>query len=1078
MISERDKERVLDLTQIEDVVGEFVKLTRRGSRYVACCPFHNEDTPSFVVTPSRNMYKCFGCGESGNAISFLIKHQNMSYPEAVKWLAERYGVSIKEEEELLTAEERNERLKKEAMLNANGGAAKFFAAALHSDTDSAKKALEYAENRWNPNFIVQEEIGFAPGRGAFMAWAKQSPYSIDLFRELGLIRNKDGRDYDAFYDRIVIPIRDKFGNVIGFTCRAIGDGKPKYVNSMESMIYNKSRSIFGIHNALRRGASEEKFYLVEGAPDVMRLHSLEIYNTIASLGSAWTSEQFSLLKKYNPTLCFIPDIDPPKDGELYGTGVNAVIKNAMIAFEAGFNVTVKEIQDAKPGEKSDPDSYITSRAVLNAIPEEDFVLWYARKLIAGKETTIEKSVAVKKIAKMLATSSDSLRVKMYAQQLAKTIDGTSKLWLGAISEAAKGESGKSKNQRSKLIDQELYQKYGFCERNNCYFSLSGEGEEKEWSNFKMEPLFHIKDQINPKRLYKITNVKHEEEIIELKQEDLVSLKSFRVRIEGLGNYLWKAKEEQLTKLKGFLYESTETAVEITQLGWQQEGFYAFGNGVQYLDEWLPVDEYGIVRLGELGNVYLPAASRLYRNERKLFQFERRFVHTQFNNVTLHDYAQKMIDAFGDNAKVGICFLLASLFHDVVTGVTKNFPMLNLFGPKGSGKSELGHSLMSFFIIDNTPPNIQNSTDAALAETVAQCSNALVHLDEYKNSIELTRREFIKGLYDGTGRTRMNMDRDKKRETTAVDCGIIISGQEMPTIDIAIFSRMLFCSFNTTEFSPDSKRSFNELVEIRKRGCSHLTLELLHHRKKFESEFGANYRIALSDMMQALEHAGIEDRILRNWVTPLAAYRTLMSVIDLPFDYKDIFKVCKDMCTGQAAECQSNNELANFWQAVDFLHQNGEIFIDADYRIKYERKFRGKGMKSDIEFKSDRPILYLCTKRVMMLYKKNAKMIGDTTLPLESLRYYLENSKEYLGTKAAMRFKNFMNTRETVEANKGAVVSGPVPATGRVDWALAFDYIALARNYGINLEIDSSDPDEPDPADINTEDTTIPFNTTS
>lgn len=270
----------------------------------------------------------------------------------------------------------------------------------------------------------------------------------------------------------------------------------------------------------------------------------------------------------------------------------------------------------------------------------------------------------------------------------------------------------------------------------------------------------------------------------MKQEDLVSLQKFKIKVEGLGNYIWYATEKELTRLKSYLYEQTEAAIEITQLGWQRQGFFAFGNGA-YDTEWHPTDEYGIVRLN-IGNFYLPGNSTIYRDDIKLFQFERRFVHTTYNNVSLREYSDKLVQVFGDNAKVGICFLLASLFRDIIAGQTKSFPILNLFGPKGSGKSELGHSLMSFFIIKNTPPNIQNATIAALSDAVAQCANALVHIDEYKNSIDLDKREYLKGLWDGTGRSRMNMDRDKKREITSVDCGVILSGQEMPTIDIALF----------------------------------------------------------------------------------------------------------------------------------------------------------------------------------------------------------------------------------------------------------------------------------------------------
>ena len=241
-----------------------------------------------------------------------------------------------------------------------------------------------------------------------------------------------------------------------------------------------------------------------------------------------------------------------------------------------------------------------------------------------------------------------------------------------------------------------------------------------------------------------------------------------------------------------------------------------------------MDDYGIVRLKDNGNFYLPANSKIYRNDIKLFQFERRFVHVDTTNIALREFTDQVFRVFGDNGRVGFAFLVATLFRDIVTRTTRSFPVLNLFVPKGSGKSELGHTLMSFFIIENVPPNIQNSTLPALNDTVAAVSNALVHIDEYKNDLDIKKHEFLKGLWDGTGRTRMNMDLDKKKETTSVDSGIILSGQEMPTADIALFSRLIFVTFPTSVFTDEQKRKYQRLIKMRRLGMTHLTLQFLLH----------------------------------------------------------------------------------------------------------------------------------------------------------------------------------------------------------------------------------------------------------
>lgn len=1057
MYDDRDIARVLDATHIEDVVRDFVPLQESGHNYKCCCPVHNERTPSFVVTPSKNMYYCFGCHIGGNAIDFLMTVEGMTFREAVEYLAKKSGTTIEDKTSAQTAAEAAINQKREAMLHANRVALEYYASRMSADDTDAQRAKEYANNRWGVQYVQLQCIGYAPGHGAFRDYAKTKGLSTDILVEVGLLRRDEkGNLRDYYYNRIVIPIRSQSNQVLGFTARALDDDGPKYINSPASIVYSKKDTIFGLNAAARQIASDEIVYLVEGAPDVMRLQSIGVANTVASLGTEWSSSQFDQLRRYNPTICFIPDADPPKKvGDIYGPGIAAVIKNGLAALRQGFRVIVKEIPQGK--DKQDPDSYITSRAILDSLHKQDFVPWYAEKLLIGKETASERAPVMKEVAKLLAEMTDADARKALVRQTAKVFGVSSAVVESSVSAVI--TKGEKRSDDGNLINQELYRKYGFCERDNYYYSLSKEGEPMVWSNFVMQPLFHIKDQLSPKRLYKITNINRQTEIVELKQEDLVSLQRFKLKVEGIGNYIWKAKDDHLTKLKGYLYEQTETATEITQLGWQKDDFFAFGNGVLYNGIWMAADEYGIVKLPDVGNYYLPAASSIYRNERKLFQFERKFVHTTMSEITLRQYTDKLVAVFGNNAKVGICFLFATLFKDVVTAVTKNFPILNLFGPKGSGKSELGHSLMSFFVINNEPPNLSSATDAALADTVAQCANALVHIDEYKNSIELNRREFIKGLYDGVGRTRMNMDRDKKRETTAVDCGVILSGQEMPTIDIAIFSRLLFLTFNTSEFSVEAKRKFDDLKTWRNLGCSHLTLQLLMHRKRVEANFAGNYKVALADILASVDGDMVEDRILRNWVIPLAIFRTLEGVVDVAWAYRDMLSLCVAGVRRQNRECRSTNELANFWAVVDYLHQNGEVFIDADYRIKYETSFRGKGMRDKIEWQRARPILYLCPKRIMMLYKKNGKIVGDATLPVESLRFYLENSKEYIGTKYAVRFKNLSNVRESTMEVTGASGMPSVQATSRTDWALCFDYQLLMENYNINLEVDGTAIDD-------------------
>ena len=1056
MIDEKSIENLLNRVDIVDVVSRYVDLKRAGANYQACCPFHNERTPSFIVNPSRNTWHCFGaCQEGGDAIKFIMRQCNMSFPEAVKELAKMYGVAIEETiAKEQTAEQAANAQKREAMFMAYQLVQPFFSSQLCAAEEENKQALLYATKRWPQDFIHEYGIGYAPQNGDLLVkFVQANSIPQEVLMDMGLLRRseRNGRFYSFFRQRIMIPIRDRIGRIIGYTARTISadSDTPKYLNSTTSLIYSKENSIFGIDTALRAATRDKKFYLVEGAPDVLRMHIIGANNTIASLGAAWTEKQFQQIKRFSQNLCFIPDADPPKSGEQYGTGIKAVIKNALLALPMGFNVSVKEIPVGSGHTKNDPDTFCRSKEILNNIEEEDFIFWYASKLLPETATQEEKTNAVLIIADLIAQVDDEVKESMSLEQLVKLLPGRV-MWKNAVKAAKKRREEKRLKEKN-AEDGEIGERYGFHIQHNCYFSVGEDGKRQQWSNFIMKPLYHIKDPVAAVRLYRLTNEDGIVENIEIKQEELVSITKFRQRVESMGNFIWSATDKQLQRLKQYLYSFTDTAVQITQLGWQRQGFYAFGNGI-FTTEWHEVDDLGIVRLGdELGNFYLPAFSAIYRDDTQFYQFERQFIHLPTNKISLFEYTKKLVDVFGDNAKVGICFMLATLFRDVVVSYTKSFPILNLFGPKGSGKTELGHSLMAFFIRENVPPNISNSTIAALADAVAQCANALVHLDEFRNNLDEQKREFLKGLWDGTGRNRMNMDRDKKREVTKVSSGVIVSGQEMATADIALFSRFIFLSYSKSQFSQEAKRKFADLTECRKLGCSHLVLELLKYRALFEADFRTCYDESFRRLVDELENSNIEDRIIRNWVIPLAAFNTLKDVLKLPFTYDEMFGICVKGIIRQNGENALNNEVSNFWNIVSFLKQDGKIWLGCDYRIENMVKLQCAGQKYEIEFPRPKRILLLRHNRIFQLYKIHGRQVNETLIPPNSLLYYLENSEAYLGRKQSVRFKNIINGVEQMKEIELGNGQKQIKKISVVDQALAFDYDMLADTFSLSID---------------------------
>ena len=547
----------------------------------------------------------------------------------------------------------------------------------------------------------------------------------------------------------------------------------------------------------------------------------------------------------------------------------------------------------------------------------------------------------------------------------------------------------------------------------------------------------------------LTNELHMKVLIELNQEDLVSISKFKQKIEGQGNFIWKATERELTKLKSFLYEKTETASQIKQMGWQREGFYAFGNGVFFKNKFYTADDYGIVRLPDLGNYYLPSSSKIYKDDARLFTFEKQFVHLNYSSVTLEEFTTQLFKVFGDNGRIGFAFYLATLFRDVVTNASAEhwFPILNLFGPKGSGKSELGHTLLSLFTIAYKAPNIQNSTISALNDTVAASANALAHIDEYKNDLDPKVIEFLKGLWDGTGRSRMNMDLDKKKEVTAVDAGIILSGQEMPTADIALFSRLIFLQFPRSEFTHEEKHNYMELMKMRSRGLTHLTIELLKYRKRFEQNYASMFREVQKAVNAELSGQRCEDRIVNNWCVPLAALKVLQDVVPtLPYD--TLFQIIIEGIRKQSAECKTNGELGSFWNTVQYLASEGILIDTGDYTIKYLTSLKTDAV--DCSWGVEKPILYMQTTRVFNLYRKEGRQAAEKVLPIDALKYYLANNAAYLGKKN-VRLYVFKNGYQQLDSLRKDKSGNPVKLT-KIYLCLTFDYKKLVDQFGINLVI--------------------------
>ena len=441
MIPQDIVNRILDTAQIVDVVGDFVTLKKRGSNYIACCPFHNEKTPSFSVSASKGIYKCFGCGKSGTAVGFVMEHEHMSYTEALKYLAKKYNIEVIEKEE--TAEDIAKRQRHESLLLVSEFGGRFFQESLDTPEGQAIAYQYFRSRGLQDDTIKKYGLGWAPvNRKSLSEAARAAGYKEEFLIETGLsIKYDDGRLVDRFYDRVIFPIHSVSGRVVAFGGRTLKTDKSvaKYVNSPETEIYIKSKSLYGIYFAKGEISKKDKCILVEGYLDVLSMHQLGITNVVASSGTSLTVDQIRLIHKFTDNITIIYDGD--------GAGINAALRGIDMVLKEGMNVKIVLLPDGQ-----DPDDFAKKHTLEEvqdyiAANERDFIGFKTDLLLqqAGNDP-LKKAGLINDISDSISNIPDAVIRAMYVRSTAERFGIDEQLILDRI--------GKS---RSAMIEAEIKQ---------------------------------------------------------------------------------------------------------------------------------------------------------------------------------------------------------------------------------------------------------------------------------------------------------------------------------------------------------------------------------------------------------------------------------------------------------------------------------------------------------------------------------------------------------------------------------------------------------------------------------------------
>ena len=462
MIPKDTIDEIFNACIIEDVVGDFVTLKKRGANYLGNCPFHNEKTPSFTVSPAKGIYKCFGCGKAGNSVNFIMEHEHYTYPEALKYLADKYQIEVEEEEQSdAQIQAANE---KESLYIVSNFAAKYFANEL-LNTDKGKAiGLSYFEERgFTPETIEKFQLGYSPDEWtAFTDEAQNAGYDIKYLEKSGLTIVKENKKFDRFKGRVMFPIHNLSGRVLGFGGRILTNDKKaaKYINSPESEIYNKSNVLYGIYFAKKSITQEDNCFLVEGYTDVISLSQTGVENVVASSGTSLTEGQIRLISRYTKNITIL------YDGDI--AGIKASFRGIDMILQEGMNVKVVLFPDGE-----DPDSYAkkaTTEELKEYIGEkaQDFIQFKISVLLkeSGKDP-IKRAELIKDIVSSIALIPDQIKRAVYTKECSVLLEISEQALINEINKILRKKYSKQSSASEEIITETDYQSFTPTEKKDA-----------------------------------------------------------------------------------------------------------------------------------------------------------------------------------------------------------------------------------------------------------------------------------------------------------------------------------------------------------------------------------------------------------------------------------------------------------------------------------------------------------------------------------------------------------------------------------------------------------------------------------
>lgn len=1005
------------------------------------CPFHSEKTASFAISQSKNIATCFGGCGTYSPVQFVKAKENCSYVEAIEKCAAIHNLVVKYDERKNEHQRKEDKEKLERKEN-------YYA--LNKSVHQAYWNENYKEELNDDDVVTfQDDKNCRTLKGSTVKkfgvchtpnlwdYLQQQNLNLDhkLLLELGLIRERKDKQgyYDFFRNRQLFPLKNRNGKIVGFGGRKLelDDKIAKYLNSEETIIYRKSEVLYGYDEQKRELIQSKTAYLSEGYWDVLTPYNEGFKGVVGNCGTALTKRQAQMLKRYVEHVVMIYDNDEKEqletDKQKKNAGLDAAKKALPILLEEGLRVSIVILPAGE-----DVDSFIRKNGIGEfrtylSEHQKDAFMWYVKDTFHKTDGDAHSVDMVSELAIDLLKKIDKNTIQeIYIKDISKLL-GVKESTLTLLLREKQGEElHSSENQELDEEQRKSLLIYGIYEYQNQYFCYKSKGNGfAAISNFVVKPLFLLESPTDPKRLFEIVNKYEHRKLIDIEGTSLIDLGSFKKTTEPRGNFRFFGSSSQYELVKSKIYDLMSTCYEIDVMGYHKDGFYSFGNGIYTIDKgFLEANEYGIVTYQQK-QYFLPAFSTIYKDSEVSFADEKNFIYKP-SKITFEEWAKLFCEIHGNNGKIALCFYLAALFRHGIKNVVK-FPLLNLFGQPASGKSLMLENLTAMFGMITKAFNLNHGTDVGFANKLITVRNGLIAMEEYKNDISKNKIEGLKGVYDDVGRERGQKTASKNIKTL-VHSTCVVVGQELPTADIALFTRCVSLAFAQTEYTQEEKDRVSKLIEIRDTGeLSSITAKVSTFREYVIDNFQDAYFTAFAELKNVGNEHSVSSRMIENNSILLAIYDLLSTKLAFPFNRSVFFKVLADNMLRQSKEIGNENEISAFWDIVEFLGTSGTIQQGVDYKIDVVQKIKDK------TFSKAKRVIYLSFNRPFALYlESHKKQHGKPGLPKASMLHYLKTHHAFIDMVNNTRFNKERSTSAYVFDYDALNIALPYNVTAQDD----------------------------------------------